>query len=368
MKTDYNRLQAQIWGLPRSPLRLELVEQAVAMADTMNDISAGYMMRQELMSEACFGGHPDKLLVAFSWCLAQADKDPQEFPEANLLWKYKWAIANLRDYPQISRGQMESSVADFSARVARNGASKRTVHHKACEMAYELGDRAKVQELLPLWKKGKRDWLSDCLACELDSLVSMSLFLGDEKQALAQVADILKKGLSCSTVPYKSYRKALIPLVRAGEYELAAEYHRRGYLKIKYDLGYLESISGHLIYLVLISDQTKALTLFQRHIELAMQSPSPLDRLFFYRASLFLFNHLAKMQRPERKMQLAQNFPLYEESGRYDTRQLAAWFNTESRHLAAQFDARAGNSYRMESIDELTGLEELIRKPPGKVY
>lgn len=365
MNSELMKLQGQIWQLPRSPVRLELLERSVALADSLNETETGFSLRQELMSDACFGGHPDKLLVAFSWCLAQADKDPQRFPEGNLLWKYKWAIANLREYPQISRQQMETSMADFNMRLERNGASQRTVYHKACEMAYELGDRAKVQELLPQWKKAKRDWLSDCLACEMDSLAAMSLFLGDEKAAVAQVADILKRGLTCSTVPYKSYRKALIPLVRAGQYELAAEYHRRGYLKIKYDLGYVESISGHLIYLVLIKDLRKALTLFQRHIELVMQAPSPLDRFFFYRASLFLFNHLGKLLRPERKMQLAQNFPLYQESGLYDTRQLAAWFNTEARHLAAQFDTRAGNTYRMGCIDELDGLEELIGKPPG---
>ena len=366
MKSELIRLHKQIRQLPRSPLRMELVEQAVAVADSLNDILAGFMMRQELMTEACFGGHPDKLLAAFSWCLAQADKDPQSFSEANLLWKYKWAMANLRDYPQISRQQIESSLADFNARLGRNGASRRTLYQKSCEVAYELGDRAKVEELLPLWKKGKRDWLSDCLACELDSQVSMSLFLGDENQALAQVADILKKGLGCSTVPFKTYRKALIPLVKRGEFEQAAEYHRRGYSKIKNDMGYLESISGHLIYLVLINDQPKALTLFQRHIPLVMQSPSPLDRFFFHHASLFLFRHLSQMPRPNRKIQLPQSFPVYHESGSYDTHALAAWFNSEARQLAAQFDARAGNNYRTDTINQLDELQTLIRKPPGK--
>jgi len=62
----------------------------------------GFHLRQELIEAATFGGMEDRALIAFSWCLAQSDKDADRFPEQDLLWgKYKWILAGITDFPGV---------------------------------------------------------------------------------------------------------------------------------------------------------------------------------------------------------------------------------------------------------------------------
>jgi hypothetical protein len=153
----------------------------------------------------------------------------------------------------------------------------------------------------------------------------------------------------------------LLPLLRLGRAAEAAEYHRRGYRLTKDKLDFVEQISDHLIYLVLIQNTGAAIKLFERHLGLVLSAPSPLNRYRFFRASLFLFRQLQKGSRARRKFRLPNTFPLWAEEGTYTLARLADWFEAEARTLAQQFDARSSNTYRMRELDQLSELENLIQ-------
>src|SRR5437868_5986567 len=101
-REQLEKLQFESWGLEASPAKVAILEQAVQLADSLGDASESFDIRQQLIEAATFGGMEDRALVAFSWCLAQSDKDPDRFPEEDLLWKYKWILAGITDYPGIS--------------------------------------------------------------------------------------------------------------------------------------------------------------------------------------------------------------------------------------------------------------------------
>src|SRR5439155_17014048 len=89
--------EAELTG--HGPAKIGLLEEAVRLADTHGDTEAGFNIRLTLMEASSFAGRPDLLLVAFSWCLAQHDRDPDLFGDEDLLWKYKWVVNHLPDFP-----------------------------------------------------------------------------------------------------------------------------------------------------------------------------------------------------------------------------------------------------------------------------
>jgi hypothetical protein len=369
MTDDIKSLMQQVWALDRSPLRLELLERVVALADSSGDISQAYHLRQLLIDEATFGGSPDKLLAAFSWCLGQCDRDPEQFNDAGLLWKYKWAVANLRDYPQISRAQFDATIEDMAGRFRKHGASMRTIYHRKCMMAVAFGDEAMLGENLPHWKKHRRDQLSDCHACEKDGEVDVLAFQGDYAGAVKAAESLVRGRMSCAEIPHKTYAKMLLPLIRQGQWERAAECHSTGYPKVRgtSNFNFMEDISHHLIYLAIVGDRTKSIKAFERHMRQGFTAPSPLDRYFFARAAtLVLRRAAAAVGKPTRKLRMPEEYPHREESGQYVLTDLAGWFETEARGLAVQFDTRAGNTYRVGQMDALSELEELAQTAPKK--
>src|SRR5262245_34062754 len=97
--------------LPKDSAKLAHLQEAVQLADACNDVSAAFQARLELIRAATFSGYPEKALVAFAWCLAQADKTPARFArhEFQLLWEYKWMLNDLSDFPEVTVTQIENA-------------------------------------------------------------------------------------------------------------------------------------------------------------------------------------------------------------------------------------------------------------------
>src|SRR4051812_42838167 len=86
---DLRALLVKALRLARGPAQVAVAEEAVRLADAHNDPVAGFVARKRLIEASTQGGRPDVLLVAFSWCLARCDADPQRFKEGDLLWNFK---------------------------------------------------------------------------------------------------------------------------------------------------------------------------------------------------------------------------------------------------------------------------------------
>ena len=119
MYTDQvEELLEQAGDLGHTPAAVAVCEQAVALADSHNDVGLGFAAREALIEAATFAGRPDAAIVAFSWCLAQSDRNPEEFPEGGLLWQYKWIVDNVADFPNISSVQIDELFADMAVRAS----------------------------------------------------------------------------------------------------------------------------------------------------------------------------------------------------------------------------------------------------------
>src|SRR5438874_9151542 len=111
--SEIDELMTHAERLPDGAAKVAVVERAVQLADLHNDIPTAFRVRVRLMGAALSGGLSDMLLVAFSWCLSQQERDPTQFPENDILWQFRWVISELVEFPNVSKTQIEELFADM---------------------------------------------------------------------------------------------------------------------------------------------------------------------------------------------------------------------------------------------------------------
>lgn len=70
-----------------------------------------------------------------------------------------------------------------------------------------------------------------------------------------------------------------------------------------------------------------------------------------YRFGCDMTEALKYESRPEVKLELSEEFPLYNDSGIYNVEELRTYFYNQAKELAQQYDARNGNKGHMERLE-----------------
>ncbi|MFN0195478.1 MAG: hypothetical protein ACKVT0_01930 [Planctomycetaceae bacterium] len=344
------------YDLDYGPTRIALIEEAVRLADLSGDPEMSFGARTSLIDSCTMGGRPDLALVAFTWCLAEYDKQPEEFDSHDMLWKYKWILASLSEFPQLTRPQIDAAAQDMEERCRREGYTMHAVESMRWKLALDMGEHAEMTEAYQRMRKTRRDLLSDCKACIQNCTVEYYILLGKHEMAL-QVADpILSGKLTCAEVPELTYGKMLIPLMQVGELDAAMALHLRGYKLVQKNPEFIHTVGEHLKFLGMTANHTKALQLIARHLPVAMTTPSLLNRLNFLNSCAFIMTALEASGKASVKLRLPPNSPFARADGVYPVSELKLELEQAARELAEQFDRRNGNTYyqtRLKNIPDL---------------
>src|SRR5579872_633782 len=232
MKNEYIQIvefMEKASTLPHGAARIAMLEEAVQLADSMNEIDLAFEVRGELMEAATFGGRSDILFVAFAWCLAQFDRNPERFNDFGLLWKYKWVVDNGCSFPQISRSRVEELLVDMERRYRQAGSTLHAVALYRRKVMEHFGEREKAKAANAEFRKLKRDWLSDCPACVAYDNLKYYINQGQWKRALQAAQPVLQNRLSCAEQPHLTFSGVLLPLFLLGRQEEAKAYQAQGY-------------------------------------------------------------------------------------------------------------------------------------------
>jgi hypothetical protein len=341
-----------------------LLEEAVRLADLSGDVSLGYEARQEYMDAANFAGQVDQMMVAFSWCLAQADREPEKFPQFELLWKFKWVLSHLPEFPQVPWSQIDSVLADMTRRYQQAGSTGRALHTRRQELAMHRGDRVAASRAHRALLATPRDELSDCAACEMDSTVDYLFFLGRDDQAVAEAGPLLAGRYRCAEVPHRTHARILLPLLRLGRVEEAMRSHVRGYRMIARNPGFVSSLAYHIDFLNLTDNLPRAVKLFEKHLADALVTPAHTWRLDFYLAAWFLLERLLEQGHATLKLRLPATFALHRPDRQCPLADLLTWFRDQANELAQQFDARNDTDHYTRKVNNHAGLKALIHPHP----
>src|SRR5262249_38846664 len=192
-----------------------------------------------------------------------------------LLWRYKWILDSAPDYPQIGRQQIADMLADMERRYRAFGSGMHPVHQTARELYRLMGDlpaatAAHANVLLCV-----RDTLSNCTACEEHAQVKFYLDTGRPATALRKAEPIVAGRVSCAEVPHTTYCYLLLPLVFAGQPDLAAQYHRLGTRLIGTNPKFLPQAARHLVFLTLTDNLTAAAKYLELHLPNGLATTCP---------------------------------------------------------------------------------------------
>ncbi|MBP1905977.1 hypothetical protein J2Z32_002625 [Paenibacillus turicensis] len=347
---DFDELMEEAYSLPDGKAKLDILEQAVRVADAAGDIEQGFEARSEIVEFGSFHGYPMKALVAFSWQLGQYDKNPELFDEYSLLWSYKWVLDRITSFADISRTQIDNLLADMKTRYLASGYSDRSYHYYKAHTFTEFGELEAAQAEWDIVKSMERDDMSDCLACEQNRLVEFMSKLGDDEGTIAAAEPILHGGMSCGEVPHVTISKVLFPLLRLGRKEEADKLQRKGYKLIKGNRDFLYHQGEHVGYLTL-TDPIKGLEVFEEYITSSMDHENPLDVMIFNAHSANLFSRLAE-ENINYQIKLPTGHPCEHLSS--DVQALSRYFKSLALATAEKLDHRNKNSYYVTLVEKLS--------------
>jgi hypothetical protein len=358
-REQIDELLTRARSFTHGPTKVALTDEAVRLADSHNDIDAGFRARMQFIEAANFAGQPDRMLVAFSWCQAQVDRFPDRFDMHGFLWRFKWVCSTLENFPQVTLQQIEALFAEMERRYLVYGASLQVVHKKRRDFAIEIGDFEGAKRAHRAMATLKRDSLSDCQACEYNCEILYHNAFGDDARAVAAAQPILDGRYKCAVVPHSTFAKVLVPLLRLGRGREALAFESRGYRLIsKNPEDFISTVGRHMTFLALIHNFPRALRYLEKHFQSALMTCSPGWQFNFYRGAKILFEQLRSEGRMKLRLRMPEAFPCKTESNEYTVELLRAWFTDQVMDLARRFDARNGNDYHTRQANE---SEELMK-------
>ncbi len=363
-REQVDELLARATRLKHGEAKVMALEEAVRLADTHGDLDLAFEVRDELIDAATFGGFPDKALVAFAWCRAQAKKNPERFETDLLLWKQKWVVGRLDDFPHITRKQIQDALDDIEQTYARVDAGKRSVLKLRYQTARDMGETAAAEAYWAQWVAAPRDHLTDCRACDLDDEIDHHIDRGEYAQALQKARPILEGRSSCAEIPHLTYASVLYPMLKLGRLEEARDCHMRGYPMIQRNRDFLAAVGEHLEFLALTDNLSRGLELFEKHLGWALDHASWRDRFTFYTAAEFLLSRVVSGGRDTVSLRLPKAFPLHQAKGAYASRELHGWVQSQANEIAARFDTRNGTGHFQRLLERTRGLEKDVSPFP----
>ncbi len=354
----YAEVAGQAEQAPNGDAKVALWEEAVRIADSLQDDETAYSARMELTNAAQFSGRPDVSFVSFSWCLAYCDRHAETIDPTPILWHYKWMADSLPNFPDVPRAQIESLFADFTQRFLARGSTLHAVHQIRRDVAITMHDRPAADTAHAKFLLSRRDILSNCKACVQDADVTYRLYGGDDDAAVAAAKPILRGKMSCGEVPHLTYAKLLVPYLRRGEPAEAMRCHKVGYSLVQSNPAHIASHGSHAAFLALTGNLGRAARLLSRHLPMAVESRQPHASFRFYNAAKLALDIVLDAPRPP-----TVKVPAAVHSGGA-VEALAIWMDNELYTLAARFDARNGNSGYTDEIATVQALRSLATDFP----
>ncbi len=351
------KLVFQAEEMPDGPQRIEVYEEAIRISDALEHVGAGYWARMALVQAATFSGYQERGLVAFAWCLARFDEYPDAFDDHELLWRFKWILAQATGFASISRERIIGLQEDMEKRLTQFGYNHRPILYLRVDNHAQMGELDEALKWYEKWKLTSRDEMADCAACEQDKAVMLMTYLKRDEEALAKAEPIFSGRMTCAEIPGLTFGRVIRPLIRLGKMDEAKRRHEEGFNRLTKNREFTWVLGEQLVYLTRVHDLAKAVRVFEKHLPWAVESKTDTVRFRYYAASSALLNVCARSQ-TSCSLLLPEALECFDASGKYETRGLAEWFHNQSQSIADRLNERNGNTFYSEWLQETESIAD----------
>ncbi|CAD6006747.1 hypothetical protein [Agreia sp. COWG] len=360
-------LFTQIDGLPFGAAERALIDRAIALAEEADDGVLAYEARLRLTASAKMTGDTDAMLASFGWCLGMHDSDPALYPlrvgELDLLWQFKWMAGTLGASPLFPRAEIDAVLEEMETRYRRAGVGLSGVLQARFDDAVDNLDEAAADSARAALRREPRDEYSHCDACVRSEDAAYLASVGREAEALARFDEIVDQNLSCGEEPETALSRALLPWLRAGEFETAKAAHLRSYRLARPRADTIGIIANHLVFCAVTGNEARGLMLLERHIGwLAHDSLNARAHFAALRSFGVLLDAVVRSGHAEATVRGADSDELVPFFGAHDGEWTAAELAVASwaaaERLAHAFDERNGNDRHMRRVAESRALAD----------
>jgi hypothetical protein len=355
--STYESIDELACSLPDGPERIALREKGINLADLSGDKRQQFEARKEYIQDVSHdGGFTEKYFIVFPWLLDFAQKHGTDDDKMYVLWYYKWVISTMPEIASVTKLQIERALEDLRVRYLAYGSNEKVYHDYACQAYMYIGENEKSKYHHQKWSRFKnRDNFDDCEACVINRDVDFHARLGNLDNALKAGRPVLTGKKRCTHVPKTTYSNLLVPLMKAGNEELSAEYAEKLYKslmakKFGGDNSYAYSV---MVYFTRQRDFSRAIKLVERYTNMDVGQKNLFRRFYLFAGCLYVFKNLRK---ETIKLKLPKKFPLYKETNTYDVATLIKWFDEQTDAIAALFDKRNENGFLSREKRELLAL------------
>lgn len=329
--------------------RINLLKQAIQIADANNDLDWGFDLRLDLIFEERDTSHCIDSFAAFAWLLNAHDTNPDMFDESDFLWEYKWMAGAARRNAGISLSQVYSIMDDLKVRMERNGYTLRGYYSVMIYWHLFVGNMEEARKMMVLRDETERDRMSHCPACELDTQVEIELIEKNFDKALTTANDLITKKLTCGVMPLVTFCNLTYYLGKAGDAR-AAEFLPKAEEEIATLKGDDTSLISHvsnLLYYLTQTDRNKAWQYFEKYAEWEVNSE---DAVSFD----FSKNVLPLLKEGgSRNLNMGIKLPYYSADNNYNVDDLYQYYYNKAAELANRFDLRNRTNKFMSELEEV---------------
>ena len=329
--------------------KLNLLKQAIQIADANNDLDWGFDLRLDLIFHEKDTSHCNDSFPAFAWLLSTYDANSDLFDEKDFLWEYKWMASSARRNVNISKEQVVAIMDDLKKRMVKNGYSDRAYYSIAIDWNIFLGNIEEAKECLRLRSEAPRDRMSHCAACELDTEVELELIEGNIDQAISKAHDLISKKLTCGRVPLTTFCNLNYYLAKTGD-ERADHYFEEAEKEINEvdeNETFIISKIQKLFYYLHKNNKDKGWEYFKKYAGWEIGSE---DSLYFN----FAVNVLPLLKEGgQKEIELSHKLPFYREDNIYNIADIYDHYYKKALELAKKFDERNGTDKFMKELEEV---------------
>lgn len=362
---DFGQLRRLIDKLPKGKARIDAYEEAIRLADKLQNTDRQLEFRFGYASQMYFQDDPPKCIGVAAEFGSIFEAAPLEIRKDKVwidayLMITQMGVDVMKDLPQIPMTQYEAALEQYNQLTKRYGIGRRTYFWQMHER-WEYADPERALEYIELAMQTPSDEdYGNCKACEYSWAAKQYIRLGrlDEAQRYAQPLETYRVSPceSSSQTVWAAYLEAALD---RGDLETAIPFALKLYKKgnrSRADLCFI----GPVLRCWGMTNFDRGLSLFARRLEWSIGMWDQKMVYDFDKAACVLFRRLTGVRQTV-KLQLPQSFPLWQEDGRYSVKELADWFQTQAQGIGQRFDTRNSSHYFERDLAAALSAAELCQ-------
>jgi len=322
--------------------KIELIKQAVSIADSKNNIEWGVELRRMIMEFEYYTPHFYETYLIINWFVGMQSNEPDLIENEDFLWNYKHAISEILYNPSITKEAKELIEKDYVQRMTDSGFSIRPFYDIYFRYYTFLQNKDKAIEFRNLRNAEIHDYMSNCEACELDNDVDFALLLNQIDEAKDLATPLLTNKKTCARVPLITNINFTKFYTEKGELDAAKKYYQVAIdeLEVKNDaLVYLKYGLSLLNYLIESNQEQIAL----KNIEAAFPLLKNASDELHFLANRNIANCFSKMKQETITIHFPDWFEKFQPNNVYNLNELIQYFNEKVNSFIYQIDERNEN-------------------------